>query len=210
MPKFNPRNNGSNNHGGGDDHPATTTRIVEKRCSICQHSQRNNIDRLLALSVNYSDIGRLFGVDRRAASNHAKEHLGYEETAIRQIIEQEALASEENLELGVSLALRRRAALDIAINKVLDGLASGEILVEAKDLPKFVELREKLDKEHSGAAVETVIVQFNAFKQAVLELAPPDLKWNILERTKEILDAQEVTPRAALQPGQDGTVQAPE
>ncbi len=172
------------------------------------HPKRDLIDRALALQRPYLEIQRLFEVDRRSAKNHAEKHLGYEDAAIRQIIEAEATASDENLEMGISNSMKRRVALDIAVEKGLEGLINNTVTVEPKDLPKLIELRERLDQEFGTVAVEAVMVQFNAFKQAVLELAPPDLKWNILERTKQLLDTQGIRP--ALQQGEDGSAQKPD
>lgn len=205
MPKWEPKKRAES-----EILPAVTSRIVEPRCNVCTHPKRDLIDRMLAMQRPYKEIQDHFEVDRRSAKNHAEKHLGFEDAAVRQIIQEEAQASEENLETGISNAMKRRVFIDIAIEKGLVSLLNNEVVVEPKDAAKLIELREKLDKEHGGVAVETVMVQFNAFKQAVLELAPPDLKWNILERTKEILDAQGAVQRVALQPGQDGAAGAPE
>lgn len=186
-------------------------RITEPRCHTCTHPQRDAIDSLLAIKTPYSTIERLFSteerkLDYRSVSKHDKEHLDYENEAVRQILEHEAQVAGENLDLGVRGTFLRRSSLDVAIKKLFDGIISGDVEVEAKDLPKFIELREKLDRDTVNAQLETVMMQFQAFKEAILEVCPPEMQHEILVATqlKADVKAHDVMQRPALQPGQDG------
>lgn len=197
MPKWTPKEN------GGPPKPPlsleVTHKISESRCHVCQHKHRDAIDRLLAMHTRYIDIERLFSTDEqkldaRSVSKHAKLHLNYDDAAIRQIVEYEAQQSDENLSEGIRGAFSRRVYLDVALKKALDSIIDGEMVVEPKDAVKIIELREKLDKDTDSAAREELWVQFNAFKQAVLQICPPEMKWEILELTKQILDQRPATP----------------
>lgn len=149
---------------------------------------------MIALGTSYSEISRIFSVqgakiDRRSISNHAQEHLNYEEAAIRRIIEQEAQDASENLEDGIKGAVTRRVYLNVGLQKALEALLSGDTVVEPKDAIAIIQLLDKLDTQTEGAALDELRVQFNAFVQAIREIAPPDMWHQILTRTKELLDA---------------------
>ena len=172
--------------------PPPVERHIEPRCSVCTHKQRDQIDRLLAMRTPYSDIERAFSteekkLDRRSVSNHNKKHVRYEDEAVRRIIEYEAGLAQEDLEMGVQGAFLRRTTLDVAIKKVFDGIISGETELEAKDVVKMIELRERLDQNSASAQVEQYKTQFLAFKTAIEEICPPEMMFDILTRTKELL-----------------------
>ncbi len=205
MPRFDKKKPSRDVSVGGDylnnAFPLKTQKIVEPRCHVCQHKNRDQIDRLLAMKTPYAEIARLFSseerkLDDRSVSNHEKKHLQYENEAIRQIIEHEAGIAQENLETGVKGAFLRRVALDVSIKKVFDGILSGEIEIEAKDVVKMIELRERLDSNSASAQIEQYELQFNAFKTAIQEICGPDIQFSILNRTKELL---QVGDRPALQ-----------
>jgi hypothetical protein len=181
--------------------PTTLSKIVEPRCNVCMHKERDRIDYLLAMKTPYRELERIFEADRidhRSFSTHDKKHLQYESEAIKRIIEHEAGLAQENLAEGVRGAFLRRSALDVSIKKFFDAVMAGEIVIEAKDLAKMVELREKLDSDTAAAQIQQYEVQFNAFKQALEEVCPPEMLQTILDRTKELLM---VGDRPALQQG---------
>jgi hypothetical protein len=204
LPDFTPNNNG----GGGKSGPPAkrpVDLINEPRCHVCQHPNRRAIDRLLAVGTRYTEISRLFStegkaLDRRSISNHATQHLNYEDAAIRQIIEAEAAEAKENLEEGVRGAFARRVALDIALKKGIDGIIDGETQVEPRDLIKLIELRERLDQQTATAQVDELWVQFNAFKQAVQDITTPDSRQQIMIRMREILEWGDKEPPALQAP----------
>lgn len=188
------------NGGGGDKEPPKpqiTHQIKEPKCKVCKHKQRNQIDYLLAMKTPYKELERLFGIPYRSFSNHDKEHLGYENEGIKRVIEYEAGIAQENLAEGVKGAFLRRAALDTSIKKFFDALIAGSIPVEAKDVVKMIEIREKLDSDTAAAQIEQYELQFNAFKQAIEETVTPEMLTDILEKVKAHL---QMGDRPALQP----------
>lgn len=163
----------------------------EPRCSVCNSQFRKPIDKMIALGTNYSEISRIYdntGIDRRAISNHAKKHLNYEEAAVRQIIAREAEEAQANIEEGVSGAIARRVYIDVAIQKGFEALLNNDVPVEVKDVATLIQLKEKMDTHTEGAAIDEIKTQFNAFMQAIREVAPPEMWDSILKRTKELLN----------------------
>jgi hypothetical protein len=203
MPEFQPppKKRRTNGNGGPPSLPPATIPDIgtfEPKCHVCQSSYRRAIDRMVALGTSYSEISRIFGgeIDRRSISNHAKEHLNYEEAAIRRILEREAEAAQENLEDGIRGQLSRRAYLEIALQKALEGLLNGDTSVEPKDALAIIEKLDRLDTQGEGAALDEIRLQFNAFMQAIREISmfdierikqPMELQQLIFNRTREIL-----------------------
>lgn len=163
--------------------------IIESRCKVCKHEDRRAIDRLIAAGTSYSEIERLFEVDRRSVSNHAQKHLRYEEGAIRRIIEREAERLSENYEAGVQGALARRVYLESALKQAQDDLLNGEVTVEPKDAVNIVGMLEQMDSETNSVIVDEIKMQFNAILTAINEVIPPDLQKKIAKRAKEIAEA---------------------
>lgn len=188
MPRFD--RNGDGN--GGPPKRETSVALTEPRCKVCTHPHRHAIDKLLAIKRPYAEIERIFSndddkLDRRSISTHDKKHLSYDDAAVRQLIEHEAEQANENLKEGIRGNLQRRLTLDVAIQKGFDGLIRDDIEVELRDLVKVIEVRERMDAQVTGAAVEELQVQFNAFRQAVQEIVPSDQWVKLLDRTKDII-----------------------
>jgi hypothetical protein len=163
--------------------------IMESRCKVCQHPDRRAIDRLIAAGSSYSEVERLFEVDRRSVSNHAHKHLRYEEGAIRRIIEREAERLSENYEQGVQGALARRVYLESALKQAQDSLLNGDVTVEPKDAVNIVGMLEQMDAQTNGIIVDQIRMQFNAILTAINEVIPPELQKKIAKRAKEIAES---------------------
>lgn len=150
------------------------------------------------MGTSYSEIARFFeleGIDRRSISNHAKNHLNYEEAAIQQIIAEEAQAIEADVEEGIRGALMRRTYLNVGLRKALDSMLNNEIIVEPKDAIAMIQVLDKLDGQTETAQVEEIRTQFNAFVLAIREVCPPEMNIQIVARVKELLDQQRELPQ---------------
>jgi hypothetical protein len=156
------------------------------RCKVCSNNFAKAIDRMIALGTSHSEIARIFDVSRSSIGRHAKNHLNYEEAAVRQIIAKEAEEAQASIEEGISGALARRAYIDVAIQKGFEALIDNSVQVEVKDVATLIQLKEKMDSDTDGAAIDEVRTQFNAFVQAIREVAPPEMWEKILARTKEL------------------------
>lgn len=197
MAKFEKPKKGGNGNRDNSGSESVFEQIVEPRCPICTDERRNRIDYLLAMKTPYKEMERLFEIPYRSFSNHSKKHLRYEDESVRSILEYEAGLAGENLTAGVRGAFLRRSALDISIKKFFEALTAGAIPVEAGDVIKMIELREKLDASSASTQIEHYELQFHAFKEALEEICPPEMLVKILDRTKVKL---QTVDRPALQP----------
>lgn len=193
MPKFDPPPSRDDDE-DKDDELVVPERWVESRCHVCTSEYRRAIDRMLALGTPYKEISRVFGgeIDRRSISNHDKKHLGYQDGAVRRIMEHEALAAKEDWEEGVSGAVHRRVYLTVGVQKAFEALVSGKAIVEPRDAIAMIQVLDKLDSETEGTAVDELRVQFNSFVQAIRESVPDEMWQKILDRTKVLLNQQNV------------------
>lgn len=191
MPKF-------NNSQGGTRKPVKKTQaggipiISEPRCKVCQSAHRHLVDQMLVAGHSYSEIERQFAfasIPRRSVSKHAHEHLGYEEAAIRVVIEREAIAAQRNYEEGVERLVTNNAYLEVAKQKAYDALIRDDVLVEPKDAVKIIEQLEKLQERTQSVALDELRVQLQMFIQAVKETVPKSDWESIVNRTADLLRA---------------------
>lgn len=192
MPKF------TSTNGGGTRTPVKKTQkggvplIIEPRCKVCQSPHRHLVDQLLVSGHSYSEIERQFEfakLPRRSISSHADKHLGYEETAIREIIEREALAAQKNFEEGKQRLVTNNAYLEVAKQKAYDALINDDVMVEPKDAVKIIEQLEKLQERNQSVALDELRVQLQMFIQAVKEVVPKSSWIDIVARTADLLRA---------------------
>ena len=166
--------------------------IKEPRCKVCQSPHRTLVDQMLVAGLSYSEIERQFAfaqIPRRSISNHKDSHLGYEEAAIREVIERSAIADNKNYEEGVQRLVTKNAYLEVALQKGYDALVKNETLVEPKDAVKIIEQLQKLQDQNQGEALDELRVQFQMFMQAVKELIERDRWEDIVARTANLLRA---------------------
>jgi hypothetical protein len=95
----------------------------------------------------------------------------------------------ENIEEGLSGALKRRQYLEQALRKAQEALLNNEVIVEPKDAVAIIERLEKLDEQTSSTAIDEMRTQFFAFLQAVKEVTPREQWERINYRTKELVSA---------------------
>lgn len=163
--------------------------VHEPRCKVCTSPQRNSIDRMLAAGFTYSEIERQFGgnVPRKSIALHSTKHLNYEEAAIREVIEKEALNAQRNYEEGVGRLVTKNAYLEVALQKAYDSLIKNDTMVEPKDAVKVIEMLTKLQDQNQTVALDELRVQFQYFMQAVKETIPKDQWSEIVDRTADLL-----------------------
>jgi hypothetical protein len=140
-----------------------SVQITEPRCHVCQSKHRKAIERELVLGSPYSKLAEIYEIDRRSISNHNDKHLKVEDAAIRELIRREADSNQENIEEGLSGALKRRQYLEQALRKAQEALLNNEVIVEPKDAVAIIERLEKLDEQTSSSAIDEMRTQFFAF-----------------------------------------------
>lgn len=166
--------------------------IREPRCKVCQSPHRALVDQMLVAGLSFSEIERQFAfaqIPRRSISTHKDSHLGYEEAAIREVIERSAIADQRNYEEGVGRLVTKNAYLEVALQKAYDSLIKNETMVEPKDAVKVIEQLQKLQDQNQGEALDELRVQFQMFMQAVKELIERDRWEDVVARTADLLRA---------------------
>ena len=158
----------------------------DPRCKVCSSDFAKAIDRMIALGTSHSEVARIFDISRQSIGRHAKNHLNYEEAAVRQIIAREAEEAQADIEEGISGALARRVYIDVAIQKGFESLINNEVPVEVKDVATLIQLKEKMDSDYDGAALDEIRTQFNAIVQAIRDVAPPEMWEKIVARAREL------------------------
>lgn len=177
----------------------------EPRCKVCTSKYRHAIERLIALGTNYSEIERTFAheIPRRSISSHAKDHLSYEQAAIREIIEHEAQQVQANHEEGVKGAVMYRSYLSAALKRAWDDLIEGNARIDPAVAIQIIQQMDKFDKESKSAAVDELRFQFNCFMEAVRRVVPRDMWEQIAVETQKTADrAQEEIEGYALPAGE--------
>jgi hypothetical protein len=168
--------------------PVTPLAYRDMRCKVCSSDFAKAVDRMIALGTSHSEIARIFDISRSSIGRHAKNHLNYEEAAVRQIIAREAEEAQADIEEGISGALARRVYIDVAIQKGFESLINNEAPIEVKDVATLIQLKEKMDSEYGGAALDEIKTQFNAIVQAVREVAPQEMWEKIAIRARELAE----------------------
>lgn len=163
--------------------------IVEPKCLVCKSPHRHLVDQMLVAGLTFSEIERQFefaGLKRRSIAGHKEKHLSYEDAAIRQVIEEQAISAQRNFEEGKSRLVTKNAYLEVALQKAYDALVKDITIVEPKDAVKVIEMLQKLQEQSQGAAIDELRQQFNWFMQAVKETVPKPQWESIVDRTEEL------------------------
>lgn len=206
MPKFNPRQQQRQ-----PAHPAVkmknVPRITVGQCHVCTSPHRDVIEEMIVRGTPYKQISELIGgaVERRSISRHAKEHLQWERQAIQRIIEEETAKAEANIEEGVNGVVARRVYLKVALEKATEALLNGDTPVTPKEALGIIDKLDEYEDQISGAKLDAINAQFQAFLQAMRELVPQEYLSQVLERTQQIVDgtAVEITDIQALDSGDE-------
>jgi hypothetical protein len=168
-------------------------RIVEPRCHTCQSDYRDYIEREIIRGHSYLAIAKSIpdGPDRRSISKHHKEHMAITAAAYRAILEEEASLEGQNYDEGVRGAITNRGVLELMIRKGFDDVIDNNTMVEPKDLIQIIKLKSEKDANHAQIQVETYKRQVDLFKQAILEVVPPDMQARIVAKVKKLRQLEE-------------------
>lgn len=166
--------------------------IFEPRCHCCTSPYRNFIDALLVKGASYSSISEKVPgedgrkIDRRSVSLHSKEHLGYQQDALRKVLEEEADFQRQNYEEGIRGAFTHRGLLEVTLRKFQEDLMAGNVSVEARDALAVVQTLEKLNGETEAVAIDEMREQVDALVRAIKEEADLETGRRIAMRAESI------------------------
>lgn len=167
-------------------------KIVEPRCRVCQHQNRDYIDSVLsAADVNYSALARKLPpledgrkVDRRSLGSHAKNHLNTESGVMREIMIFEAERSGKDWQQHVTGAFTHRGFMEIMLRRAYEDVINGVVQVEPKDALAIVKMVREMDEQTSSEAVDQARATVNAFIQAIMAHVDKET-WNRIAQTTE-------------------------
>lgn len=151
------------------------------------------------IETHYEDTD--FPVPRRSASHHAKECLGYEDEAIRRMIERHAQERGVDIEKATTNLLQHKTYLELTVQKAFEGLVTGNVVPDSKDAFKAIEILDKIDEKGINWTIERMKSQNEALKQAIREIVPDHLITQIVERTHQIYEG-------AIVPGSESSNRA--
>jgi hypothetical protein len=205
--------NNGNNNGGGIVRRKTPAPIVEPRCNVCKHKHRDYIDQLLSMGIPFAELARVFeedGISQKSLSRHKERHLSLETAAIRRILEEQSRALQSNIDNEAQSILTRRAVVDTAILKGHMEIVSGSSSVEPRDLVSFLAMAEKMEEKTSAMEKEEMMREWDAFQQAVKEVAPSEMFADIFARFTAIMDQKTYMDSYGIEVPMSGPLMPPE
>lgn len=173
--------------------------IIESRCHVCQSPFRDFIEECLIKGHSYERIAKQIPpddngkkVDRRSIANHFKEHMDLQRTAIREELEEEARALQQNVEQGALGAKTDRGILKVLVAKGFDDVLKGVSTVEPKDLIQIIKLLNELNSDASNTRAEENEIALRTFVRAIESVCPPEMIKLIVTEAERIRNMDDV------------------
>lgn len=174
-------------------------RIVEPRCHVCQSDYRDFIEESLVKGHSYERIAKRVPpeedgkrIDRRSIANHFKEHMDLQRMAIREELEEEAKALQQNVEKGALGAKTDRGILKVLVAKGFDDVINGVSTVEPKDLIQIIKLLNELNNDASSSRAEENEIALRTFVRAIENVCPPEMIRLIVAEAERIRNIDDV------------------
>jgi hypothetical protein len=180
------------NTNGGGKRSLIDTSVTDSRCTVCSHKQRKVIDKFLARGTAYADLERAFGIGAQSIRRHDINHLSLKNSAIRTIIRRETEEGNVNIEEGIAKIIKRKVYLEAALDKALDAILDGDVTVEPRDAVAIIEKLDDFENRTSEAQMIQMKIEFHATMQAIKERVPEEYWDGIAERTRELVERSEV------------------
>lgn len=153
---------------------AAPPRITVPQCHVCTSPFRDFIEEALVRGHSYSRIASQVPpddkgkrIDRRSISGHLKEHMDLQRMAIREELEEEARAAQQNIETGALGAKTDRGILKVLVSKGFEDVIRGVSTVEPKDLIQMIKLLNELNSNASTARAEENEIALRTFVRAI-------------------------------------------
>lgn len=144
--------------------------ITSAQCHVCQSPHRLWIDRKLVQGWSHASIARSIpdgSVSRKSVANHLKEHLQFDQAAVRALMEEEANILGQNVEEGVRGAFTLRGSLEVLIRKAFQDALDGITTVEPRDMIAMIKQLNELNSNSGQAAYEEANSAISLFKEAL-------------------------------------------
>lgn len=167
-------------------------KIIEPRCKVCTHPNRQWIEKMIVLGETPTAISRAFEhtdepVPRRSVSNHQKEgHLDLRDAALRAVIESEAELEGRNHEEGVRDILTKRGVFEVMFRKGYEDVVNGNITVEPRDMIQMARVMAEWESQAALAAVDEARLQVQIFTQAIRNTWTPEMQAALVAEIKRL------------------------
>jgi hypothetical protein len=173
--------------------------IIEPRCHVCSSDFRNFVEESLVKGHSYERIAKNIPldangkkIDRRSISNHFKEHMDLQRTAIREDLEEEARALQQNVENGALGAKTDRGILKVLVAKGFDDVIRGVSTVEPKDLIQIIKLLNELNNNASTTRAEETEVSLRIFVRAIQNVCDQQMIAAIVAEAEKLRQMDDV------------------
>lgn len=174
-------------------------RITVPQCHVCVSPYRDFIEEALVRAHSYERIAKKLPpdadghkIDRRSIAHHFKEHMDLQRTAIREELEEEARAAQQNVETGALGAKTDRGILKVLVAKGFDDVIRGVSTVEPKDLISMIKLLNELNSNASTARAEENEVALRTFVRAIENVCDTDMIKQIVAEAERIRNMDDV------------------
>jgi len=153
------------------------TEIKQTRCKVCNSPYRREIDMCLVTGWSQTSVMRHFNqvigddhFNKMNISRHAKYHLDAKDAAVRRIIEtraQQFLSDVDEIEGSI---LTRASALDIIIQRGIEGVQQGTVELKAQDVVTAIDRLDKLEADYKDTAIDEMLIEFKTFVEMTKEV----------------------------------------
>ena len=118
--------------------------------------------------------------------------MDLQRTAIREELEEEAKALQQNVESGALGAKTDRGILKVLVAKGFDDVINGVSTVEPKDLIQIIKLLNELNNNASTTRAEENEVALRTFVRAIENVCPPEMIKLIVAEAERIRNIDDV------------------
>lgn len=174
--------------------------IKQSRCKVCNSPYRREIDMCLVTGWSQSSVMRHFNqvageeaFNKMNISRHARYHLDAKDAAVRRIIETRAKQFLTDVDEIEGSILTRASALDILIQRGMEGVNQGTVELKAQDIITAIDRLDKLEADYKDTAIDEMLVEFRAFAEVVKDSVGED-------KFRDIWDAFEIKMDAKVRP----------
>jgi hypothetical protein len=174
-------------------------RVFEPRCHVCSSDYRDFVEESLVKGHSYERIAKRIPadkdekkIDRRSISNHFREHMDLQRTAIREELEEEAKALQQNVESGALGAKTDRGILKVLVAKGFDDVIKGVSTVEPKDLIQIIKLLNELNNNASTSRAEETEISLRIFVRAIQDVCDQETIAAIVAKAEKLRQMDDV------------------
>lgn len=178
----------------GQELVAKLPRKHDDRCLTCKSKYRDVIDRMAVMGFGATHIARQIQefapeISRKSVERHMKNHMNYEQEAMRQLLEERYSEIGNLTEEAKTRMVTKHAVLDRMIEKGWDQLMKEDGWIKYQDVLKAIELKSLIETETGTMLQDQLTRQLTAIIQAVKECVPPEDWPRVSARATELYEA---------------------